>query len=111
MNWVLTVVLTIVTYTLYSFFGLRVGASDTALRAALAPVSDLLNFGLIMSGTVGLGLALFFGGRVTEFAFTIVIALGLVVSFVFSIVVGGASVTATHGVGLVLVMAGVALLR
>lgn len=111
MNWLFTVVFTAVAYTLYSVFGLRVGTSDTVVRAGLAPFTDPLNFGLVMAGTLGFSLALFFGSRASDFAFTIIIALGVVVSFAFSVVVGGASVGVYHALGIALIIAGVALLK
>ena len=111
MNWILTVVFSIVAYTLFSFFGLRTAGSLSATRAALAPVTDLVNFSLIMSGTVGFSLALFFGAKASAFALTVVIALGVVVSFAFAAVVGGATPKAIHGGGIALILVGIALLK
>ena len=111
MNWLLTVILTIVAYSLYSYFGLRVAGSETALRAGLAPLTSWINFGIVMLGTIAFSLALFFGAKASAFAVTVVIALGVVVSFAFSIVVGGSSAGVIHGAGIALILVGVALLR
>lgn len=111
MNWLLTVLFTIVAYTLFSYFGMRTAGSSTALRAGLAPLTDWLNFALIMSGTVGFSLALFFGAKASAFAVTVVIALGVVVSFLFAAFVGGSGVTFFHAAGLALILSGVAFLK
>ena len=110
-NWLLTTAFAIVAYTLFSYFGQRTASSETALRAALAPISDWLNFALIMTGTVGFSLALFFGAKASAFAVTVVIALGVVVSFAFAALIGGSAATLSHGAGIALILAGVALLR
>lgn len=111
MNWLLTVVFSVVAYTLYSYFGLRTAGSSTAGQAAVAVFTDWLNFGLIMVGTVGFSLALFFGTQASAFAVTVVIALGVVVSFAFAAFVGGSQVTLLHGGGIALILAGIALLK
>ena len=111
MNWLLTVVFSVLAYTLFSYFGLRTAGSVSAARAALAPVSNALNFGLIMVGTVGFRLALFFGAKATAFAVTVVIALGVVVSFAFAAVIGGAVLKMSHMGGIALILLGVALLK
>ena len=110
-NWVLTIAFAIVAYTLFSYFGQRVGGSATALRAAAGPFTDWLNFGLIVSGTVAFSLALFYGGRASAFAVTVVIALGVVVSFAFAALVGGVTVKPFHVGGIALILSGIAFLR
>ena len=109
--WAWTVFFSIVAYTLYSYFGQRVGGSETALHAATVPFTDWVNLGLILSGTVAFSLALFFGGRASTYAVTVVIALGVVVSFVFAALVGGAAVKPMHMGGLALILSGIACLR
>ena len=111
LNWSWTVFFAIVAYTFYSYFGLRVGASPTAWRAATVPFTDWVNLSVILAGTVAFSLALFFGGRASAFAVTVVIALGVVVSFGFAAVVGGVAVKPLHLGGLALILSGIACLR
>lgn len=111
MNWLLTVLFAIVAYTLFSYFGLRTAEASTAQRAALGAFTNGLNFALIMAGTMGFSLALFFGTKASSFAVTVVIALGVVVSFAFGAIVGGGSVTPAHAAGIALILTGVALLK
>ncbi len=111
LNWAWTVFFAIVAYSLYSYFGQRVGASPTAWRAATVPFTDWLNFGLILAGTLAFSLALFFGGRASAFAVTVVIALGVVVSFAFAAMVGGVAVKPLHLGGIAMILTGIACLR
>lgn len=111
MNWLLTIVFSIFAYTLFSYYGLRTGAADTPTAAALTPVRGWLEFTLIMAGTVAFSLALFYGTKASEFAVTVVIAIGVVVSFGFSAIVGGGIVGPIQAVGMALVLSGIYLLK
>lgn len=111
MNWLLTIVFSIVAYTLFSWFGLRSAGAASWQRASTTAFTDWFNFALIMSGTVGFSLALFFAAKASAFAVTVVIALGVIVSFAFGAIVGGSTATFTHAGGLVLILVGIALLK
>ena len=111
MTWLLTIVFSILAYTLFSYYGLRTGAAETPTAAALTPVRGWLEFTLIMAGTVAFSLALFYGNKASEFAVTVVIAVGVVVSFGFSAVVGGGLVGPVQVAGMALVIGGIYLLK
>ena len=111
MHWILTIVATVVAYTLFSYFGVRTGSSDTLAKAAFAPVSNPIDFSLIVFGSSGFGIATYFALKTSPFAVTLVIAIGLIVSFLFSVLVVSAEATPQRLIGLVVVMAGVWLLR
>ena len=85
MNWLLAILATITSYTLFSIFGLRTGHADSFFKAALAPVSNPIDFLLILVGSAGFGVATFYAIKSSSFAITIVISLGLLVSFLFSL--------------------------
>ena len=111
MHWALTIAATVVCYTLFSYFGVRTAGSTTVAKAALAPVTNPIDFSLIVFGSSGFGIATFFAIKASPFAVTVVIALGLIVSFVFSVLVVSAEATPQRLVGLVIIMVGVWLLN
>ena len=84
MHWLFAILATITSYTLFSIFGLRTGQAETFQQAALAPVSNLIDFCLIIVGSAGFGIATFYALKSSAFAITIVISVGLLVSFIFS---------------------------
>lgn len=59
MNWILAIVSTIVSYTVFSYYGLRTGEVASFKYALIALVSNLLNFVLAMTGSASSGLATF----------------------------------------------------
>ena len=111
MNWLLTILLSIFAYTLYSYYGMRTAGATTATAAAFEMVRSWMSFGLIFMGTIGFSLALFYGSKASEFAVTVVIAIGVVVSFAFSAIVGGGLVGMGNLVGLALILGGIYLLK
>ena len=111
MNWFLAIIATIVSYTLFSYFGLRTGAASSFQDALLAPVSSAVNFGLILVGSAGFGVATFYALKSSPFAITAVISIGLIVSFVFSSLFADGRITITRLLGLGVIVAGVWLLK
>ena len=111
MNWLLTALLSFVAYTLFSWYGMRTGTANSAVAAGLAPVRDPLNFALIAIGTIAFSLALFYGNRASDFAVTVVIAIGVLVSFAFSAAVGGVQLAAAHFAAIALILGGIYLLK
>lgn len=111
MNWILTIFFTISAYNLFSLFGVRSGQHDTFWRAALSPISNWIDFLLILFGSIGFGLATFYGARSSTFATSIVIALGVVVSYGFSVWFADGVITTTRLVGVGVILLGVCLIR
>ena len=111
MNWFLAFIATVVSYTVFSYFGLRTGAASSFQHALLAPVSSVINFGLILIGSTGFGVATYYALKSSPYAITAVISIGLIVSFVFSSLFTDGRVTLTRLLGLGVIVAGVWLLK
>lgn len=111
MNWLLTILLSIFAYTLYSYYGMRTASANSAISAAFEMVRSWQSFGAIFLGTIGFSLALFYGNKASAFAVTVVIAIGVIVSFAFSWKVGGIQVGMGNLVGLGLIVGGIYLLK
>ena len=107
MNWLLAILATITSYTLFSIFGLRTGNAQSFLQALLAPISNPLNFALILSGSIGFGLATYYALKVSTFAIPAVISLGVIVAFVFSLLFTHGELTYSKVLGVCLIIAGV----
>ena len=111
MNWVLAIIATIVSYTVFSYFGLRTGEAASFKYALIAPFSNLLNLCLVLIGSAGFGVATFYGLKSSPYAITAVISIGLIVSFVFSSFFADGKVTAMRLLGLGIIIIGVWLLK
>ena len=111
MNWLLTILATITSYTLFSIFGLRTGQAETFHQAALAPVTNPINFLLILVGSAGFGVATYYALKSSPFAITIVISVGLLVSFLFSALFANGQIDIQKIVGLCTIIAGVWLIK
>ena len=105
MNWLLTVLATVVVYTAFSYFGMRTGSASTLRGAMLAPFTDLVNLALVMIGSAGFGVAAYYGAKSSPVAVTVIIALGVVVSLAFSALFADTELTARRlgGIGTVLI--------
>ena len=111
MNWLLAILATITSYTLFSIFGLRTGGAESFQKAALAPVSSPIDFMLILFGSAGFGVATFYALKSSPLAITAVISLGLLVSFLFSVLFTNGEITLQRILGLCTIIVGVWLLR
>lgn len=107
MNWSLAILATVISYTLFSVFGLRTGQAETFYQAAFSLVRDPINFLLIFIGSAGFGVATFYAYKSSSFAITVVISIGLLVSFVFSFLFAGAAINIQKLSGLCLIIAGI----
>lgn len=106
MNWFLALIATIISYTAISYFALRAGGATTFKQALLLPVSNPIDFALILSGNAVFGVAAYFAFKNTPYAITIVISTGIIVSFVFSTLFTDVRITALHILGLALIILG-----
>jgi hypothetical protein len=108
--WVLFVVLMIVGYTGISWFAqLSGGTSQSAFDAFLSAVRP---FPLLVVTVANMffALGIYYGFSVTRFAIPAAISIGVLTSFVYSVVVLGAQVTLTKVAGVAIVILGVAVL-
>lgn len=111
MNWTLSILATITSYTLFSVFGLRTGQAETFYQAAFSLVRDPINFLLIMIGSAGFGVATFYAYKSSAFAITVVISIGLLVSFVFSIMFSSGVINMQKISGLCIIILGIWLIK
>ena len=100
MNWFLALIATIISYTALSYFALRAGGTTSFRHALLLPVSNPIDFVLVLSGNAAFGVAAYFALKNSPYAITIVISIGLIVSFVFSTFFTDGRITALHVFGL-----------
>ena len=107
MNWLLAILATALSYTLFSVFGLRAGQAQSFYQAAFSLVRDPINFLLIFIGSAGFGVATYYAYKSSPFAITVVISIGLLVSFIFSILFASAEINILKSAGLGLIIAGV----
>jgi drug/metabolite transporter (DMT)-like permease len=111
MNWLLSILFTIVAYAIISLYSIRSGAQATAWQAFFASVRSILDLGLVVVGGMFYAVALFYGTLSSDFAPSIVISLGVIVSFIFSVWLGDGVITPQRLAGIAVVMFGVWLMR
>lgn len=111
MNWIFAILATITSYTLFSVFGLRTGQAETFYQAAFSLVRDPMNFLLIFLGSAGFGVATFYAYKSSPFAITVVISIGLLVSFIFSVLFASGAINIQKSAGLCLIIAGIWLIK
>jgi len=111
LNWVLTLVCTVVAYGMISWFSIRAGQQETFMQAFLSPVRSWIDFALVVGGGMIYAVALFYGTLSSDFAAPIVISLGVIVSFCFSVWLADGEITAQRLAGVAVVMFGVWLMR
>lgn len=111
MAWIYFVGLTVLMYVAINFIGkISGGESTSALEAAKAIFSPTV-FLLVVGANVLFAISIFYGFSVSSSALAISVAIGVLTAFVFSVVTLGVSVTLTKVLGLVLVVAGIYLLK
>ena len=111
MNWFLTILFTIGAYALISWFSIRAGEHNTLWQAFFSPVRNWLDFVLVISGSMTYAIAIFFGVRSSAFAPSIVITLGVIVSFMFSVWLADGVIIPRRLLGIGIVLIGVWLMR
>ena len=108
-NWLLFVALSVVAYTLISWFGTVTGSSDS-VPETIKSVFTPLSFALLVAGNVFYGVALFYGFSVSSFALAIALAIGAITAWVYSLVVLGSVFQVSQLLGLGLIIIGIFLL-
>ena len=111
LNWVLFAIFGILAYICISLFGQLTGGSSTTMwQAALAAIKPVPLLVLII-GNIFFSLGLFVGFKNTPFALPAFVALGIVVSFFYSMFVLGGTVTSVKVAGLGLILLGIYFLK
>lgn len=111
MNWLFAIVATIISYTLFSYFGLRTGTATTFKDALFTPFTNLIDFSLVLAGSAGFGVATYYALKSSAYAIPIIISLGLIVSFVFSTIFADGRITINKLIGLLVIVIGVLLIK
>ena len=111
MNWIYAIIATIISYTLFSYFGLRTGEVSSFRDAVLAPFSNIIDFALVLTGSAGFGVAAYYALKSSSYAIPIIISLGLIVSFLFSVFFADGKITMTKIAGLGIIIIGVLLIK
>jgi hypothetical protein len=110
LQWVLFCVTIFVAYIGISLFAQLSGASSTgALQAFLSTLRPIPLI-VVTIANMFFGLGLYYGFSLTRFAIPIAISIGVMTSFVYSLIFLGAHVTAYKIGGLILILLGVVLL-
>jgi hypothetical protein len=109
--WLLFAATGIVSYVLLSLFGqLSGGSGNSAIGAFLAAFKPI-PFVLLVIGNALWGVAVFFGLQNTKYALPAVIALGIITSFFYSVIVFENPITWWRLLGLGLVILGIYFIR
>ena len=111
MNWFLLVTLSIATYVCISFVGYLTNASSVSVWGAIQKLFDLKILALILISNIFFVSALYYGFLEIPFAITVAIIIGVITSFIFSVMVYGVQVSFVHGIGLFFTLIGIYLLR
>ena len=109
--WVLFVATGILSYLLLSLFGQLTGGSVNSAISAFLAAFKPIPFVVLIIGNALWGVAIFFGLQNTKYAIPGVIALGIITSFFYSVIVLENTVTWPRLVGLGFVMLGIYLIR
>ena|SRR3989344_2125324 len=101
----------VIAYTLISFFGQITGGGAKTIVEVVRAVLKPLPLLLLVVGNIFFAMTVFAGFKVTQFAIPAAIALGAAVSFFYSVLVLGGTVTALKVLGVVLILVGIFFLR
>ena len=104
---VLFVLSAIVAYTGISYFGQLSGEVKGGALAAFFSTVRPLPLLVVTLANMFFGLALYYGFSITRYAIPATISIGVITSFVYSVLFLGASVTVTKLVGVALVILGI----
>ena len=111
MNWLYAITSTIVSYTLFSYFGMRTGVAASFKQALFLPFTSIIDFSLVLVGSAGFGVATYFALKSSPYAVPVIISVGLIVSFIFSVLFTNASITPVKFLALSLIIIGIIFLR
>jgi len=109
-QWVFFVAAAVVAYLGISWFAQLSGGSSTSALSAFFSTIKPIPLLIVTAANMFFGLALFYGFGLTRFAVPATIAIGVLTSFVYSIVFLGAEVTAVKLAGVLIVIVGIIVL-
>ena len=90
---------------------MRTGQANTFQQAALAPVSNIVDFLLILVGSAGFGVATFYALKSSPLAITVVISVGLIVSYIFSVLFTNGEINLQKIAGICTIIIGLWLIK
>jgi drug/metabolite transporter (DMT)-like permease len=103
--------LSFITYFLLSLFGQMTGGSAHTFLESIRAVLRPLPLALLLISNLFFASALYVGFKFTPYAIPSAIAIGVIASFLYSILFLGATVTWLKIVGVILIVGGIYLLR
>ena len=109
--WIAFIVLTAVMYICISLIGRFTGGEAASALESVRSLFSLPILGLILASNVIYAIAIYYGFIVTENALPISIALGVLLSFVYSLIFIGTTLTLVKVVGVTLIIVGIFLLK
>lgn len=110
MNWIYFLGLAIAGYVGIAIYNRAVGSADSFLDAiytAFQPVP----FTVMVAANIILGVAVYYGFLATSSAIPVLISAGVIVTFAYSVVAAGVTMTFTKLLGIALIIAGIYLLQ
>jgi hypothetical protein len=111
MNWLLFFVLTIVSYTLISWFSAYAGATANGPLDAFKNVLSPLGLGLVLVANILYGVAMYYGFNASKLAIPIAFSIGAIVAWAYSMVYLGKVFELNDLLGVILVLIGIFLLQ
>ena len=111
MYWVYFITLIAVMYVSISFFAQFTGDDSAGPVESLKRLLTPTALGLLIVTNVLFVVGIYFGFLVSANAIPISIAVGIIVSYIYSVLVLAVPLSLLHVIGIVLIMAGIYLLR
>jgi multidrug transporter EmrE-like cation transporter len=111
MAWIYFVLISAVGYIGIAVFNRMVGAEAESLYDAVGRAVQPTALVIMIVANIFLGAGVYYGFMATSSAIPIMLSLGVVTTFVFSVMILGVSLTLTKVLGLMLVVAGIYLLK
>ena len=109
--WIAFILLTAVMYICISLIGRFTGGEATSVFGSVRSLFSLPILGLVLASNVIYAISIYYGFIVTENALPISIALGVLLSFVYSLIFIGTTLTLVKVVGVTLIIVGIFLLK
>ena len=109
-QWALYVVFVIVGYLGVSWFAYTTGGLNTSVWGAFFATLRPLPLIIIVSANISITIGLFYGFGITRLAIPAAISMGVITSFIYSILIAGAQLTLTKIAGIAVIILGVVML-
>lgn len=109
-QWFAFGIVTVIAYCGIAFFAQMTGGSSTGAWQAFVAIFSPIPFFIILVANMLFSVGIYYGFTVTRYTIPIATAIGAVTTYIYSIVVLGASVSVLKMVGIVVIIAGIVLL-